>query len=431
MANFGTPRGLSFSEDADIRGALYWDGLLNGTPVNSTRIAKANQKRFLEAGVDMLPLAPQIPDEIIQKAIFGVGDHLTPEQYTEQTANLRDELFKSFDQDAEGIHKATTAGTASASTANSGGSSLLHAIADEKVAYLYKRAYPLQALIPTEANMGKAAVWDAIGPFDFGSASFGTEDESFTETDITAYTRTEYIKYMYAVGRVTKAARMAGLASVPARDMMGIRVDTAQDALRALRERAMLGVSTDVSNATPTFNSSTPANGYNGIYQMYAANATAANQNYVDGTGVSTYKEIMEKLDTSYNNMVLDAQSPNIALCDYTTFGTIRRGLADFFRTDPVQTFVQGVSKISLVFPNEGGLPLVPHPFLPQTSGNGAIFMLDTRLMARRSLWGDTYEELAKVNLSDKFVVSAAETFIDKSDVNGTSTLMGGVLNLN
>jgi hypothetical protein len=53
--------------------------------------------------------------------------------------------------------------------------------------------------------------------------------------------------------------------------------------------------------------------------------------------------------------------------------------------------------------------------------------LLDTRLWARRVLWQDTYEELANINTSDKFVISAAETLIDKSDVDATSSLHGGV----
>jgi hypothetical protein len=60
-------------------------------------------------------------------------------------------------------------------------------------------------------------------------------------------------------------------------------------------------------------------------------------------------------------------------------------------------------------------------------AGNvGSIFLMDTRLMARRVLWQDTYEELANINTSDKFVITAAETLIDKSDINGTSSLHGG-----
>jgi len=82
--------------------------------------------------------------------------------------------------------------------------------------------------------------------------------------------------------------------------------------------------------------------------------------------------------------------------------------------------FTQGISKINLVFPNADGLPLVPHPFMPMGAGLGTIMLIDTRLWARRSLWQDMYEELAKINLSQKFVISAAETLVDKSDVSGT-----------
>jgi len=429
-ARFGSPEGLSFADDAHIRGKMYWGGdIMDGVPVNTSRVAKANQERYLASEMDMLPLLPHIPDEIIHKAIFEYGENLTSKEYTEETGGLRDELAKALQVDSEELVKATTAGTGTASSSSSSGSSMIHAIADDKIAYLYKRPYPLQALIPVEANMGKAAVWDAIGPFDFGSAHFGSEDESFVESDITAYTRTEYIKYLYAELRVTKAAIMGGLAAVPARDMLAVRIDAAQDALRALRERAMLGVTVDVNDKTPTFNTTTPSNTYDGLYQMLSNNT--ADSNYIDGTGVTTFKEIMEKLDTTFNNMVVDSQSPNLAVCDYKTFGTIRRGLADYLKTDPLQTLTWGISKISLAFPNEGGLPLVPHPFLPQTSGSGAVFLLDTRLLARRQLWGDTYEELGKINLSNRGVVNAAETFIDKSDVDGNTTLMGGILNLN
>ena len=73
----------------------------------------------------------------------------------------------------------------------------------------------------------------------------------------------------------------------------------------------------------------------------------------------------------------------------------------------------------------------MPHPFLRMTSGAyGAIALLDTALFARRVLWQDTYEELANINTSDKFVISAAETLIDKSDIDGTSSLHGGLFGI-
>jgi hypothetical protein len=98
----------------------------------------------------------------------------------------------------------------------------------------------------------------------------------------------------------------------------------------------------------------------------------------------------------------------------------------EYFRTEPTMQFTQGISKINLVFPNSGGLPLVPHPFLPMGAALGSIFLMDTRLIARRTLWQDLYEELAKINLSQKFVISAAETLIDKSDI-GNDASGGGI----
>jgi hypothetical protein len=92
-----------------------------------------------------------------------------------------------------------------------------------------------------------------------------------------------------------------------------------------------------------------------------------------------------------------------------------------------VKELATGISKISLVFPGADGLPMVPHPFLPQGAGLGSIQLYDTRLIARRTLWQDMYEDLAKINLSQKAVISAAETMVDKSDIDAATSLHGGV----
>jgi hypothetical protein len=417
----------SWSSNYDLMGEAYWGRIPNGTPVNTTEAARVAQQTFLQGkDIGMLPLMPAIPDSIIQKAIFGVGngmgDHLMPpEEYAKATQGLRDELTKIHTDSNEEIRKAMTMGTS-----GSTGSNLMHVIADEGVTYLYKRPYPIQALIPTEANKGRQALWDVVGPYEFGQAVFGTEDQAFTETDITTHNRSAFIKFLYSVGRITKAAQFAGLAQVPARDMIAIRIDAAQDALRALRERRMLGVTSDVTSTTNLYQAAS-TNEYQGLYELITTNTSsgATPQNWVTSGG-ATYDQIMADLDESYRNMVKMAMEPNLAICDYRTFGIIRRGLMEYFRTEPIKEFVQGVSKIQLVFPNSGGLPLVPHPFLPMGATYGSIFLLDTRLIARRTLWQDLYEELAKINLSQKFVISAAETLIDKSDI-GNDASGGGI----
>jgi len=425
--------------DAELIGEIMWKGKPNGSSVNTSDLRKARELFLQAPNAGMLPLLPPIPDEYIRKAIFEGNTGMmqngasTQEEYDQKMAPLHKALAKDAERYQDDLAKAICSELPEhneirkALTAAS--SNLMHVIADQDVTYLYKRPYPAQALIPTEANKGKTANFDIVGPYDFGSASFGTEDQSFVESDITTYNRSQVIKYMFAVGRVTKAAQLAGLAQIPARDVLAIRLDAAQDALRALRERAILGVTLDVSSTTNLFRAaSTTDNWYNGLYQGIAAN-TGASQSWVTSTG-NTYDNIMTDLDTSYRTMVKYAMQPNLALCDYRTFGIIRRGLMEYFRTEPTMNFTQGISKINLVFPNADGLPLVPHPFLPMGAGYGTIMLVDTRLWARRSLWQDMYEELAKVNLSQKFVISAAETLVDKSDIDASTSLHGGVFSI-
>lgn len=424
---------------ANTMGKLYWGADLDdGTMVNPGPAAYYANKRINEGkeNPSFIPLIPDggigvIPDAAIKKAILGgrYSEGMPSREEYQEILGKDDDTFthirKSFDKklsaDAEFIKKAMVAGTSSST-----GSYLMHVIADEGVTYLYKRPYPVQALIPVEANKGRQALWDVIGPYEFGSAGFGTEDQAFVESDITTHNRTEFIKYMFTVGRVTKAAQFAGLAQTPSRDMLAIRIDACQDALRALRERRMLGVTTDVSDTSFAY-ASAGTNEYKGLYELIKTNTsgTSGSQTWITSNG-NTYKQIMNDLDTSYRYMMKFGMQPNLAICDLRTFSIIRQGLMEYFRTEPVKEFVQGVAKINLVFPAATGLPLVPHPFLSQTAAYGSVFLLDTRLIARRALWQDTYEELAKINLSQKFVVSAAETLIDKSDI-GDDASGGGV----
>ena len=312
-------------------------------------------------------------------------------------------------------------------------SNLMHVIADQDVTYLYKRPYPFQALIPSEANKGKTANFDIVGPWDLPGAGPGTEDQMFTEGDPSPYNRSQYIKYLYSVYRVTMAAQLAGLAQVPARDMLAIRIDMAQDALRSLRERMMIGVNYSPTDTTMAFRGAVGATNisYNGVYQIIQANTKTAGSgaNWVTSGGAS-YDQINKDLDTSYQAMAKYGFQPNIAFCDYQTFGIYRRGLWEHFRTGPITEITSGITKIELTFPNAGGLAMIPHPFLPVAttgSSTGCIILLDSRLLARRILWQDMNTQLAQINLSQKGVISAAETLVDKSDVDAASSLQGGV----
>lgn len=428
------------TNDAAVIGEAYWGNIPDGTPVNMDIVTKSIQDKFAkQAPGVMVPLQGPVFDKVYRDFIFAPTHLMEKSDFNEYAIKAREKIDKYTTSYLDQIVKAadTDKVEKADSTTSAIGAALMHVIVDDQVTYLYKRPYPFQTLIPVEANKGKTAAWDSIGPYEIGSAAFGQEDPDLTEVDITAHTRTDTIKYMYAVGRLTKAVKLAGLAQVPARDIKAIRIDVAQDAMRSLRERSMLGVDRNVASVTNAWTSAA-ANEYKGMYELVtsntAGNPTTGDQCWYDvsSSSVDTYGEIMTYLDKTYDAMVLYGMRPNLAICDYKTFGIIRRGLAEYFRySGEAQELIPGVTKLTLSFPNQGGLPLVPHPFLRMTTGAyGAIALIDTALFARRVLWQDTYEELANINTSDKFVISAAETLIDKSDIDGTSSLHGGLFGI-
>ncbi len=438
---------IPLGSEASYIGEAMWKNIPEGSPVTQ-RMLVDQRNRFLEAStpnspLNFLPLLPQIDDALIKSVIEGFpdgdvrvrGDH---EQYYRSEAVTKalevdherfcDEVSKAvWEEMVDGCEFKKAMTTAS---------NLMHVIADQDVTYLYKRPYPFQALIPSEANKGKTANFDIVGPWDLPGAGPGTEDQMFTEGDPSPYNRSQYIKYLYSVYRVTMAAQLAGLAQVPARDMLAIRIDMAQDALRSLRERMMIGVNYSPTDTTMAFRSAVGSTSvaYNGIYQIIQANTKTAGSgaNWVTSSGPS-YDQINKDLDTSYQAMAKYGFQPNIAFCDYQTFGIYRRGLWEHFRTGPITEITSGITKIELTFPNAGGLAMIPHPFLQvSTSGSpvGCIMLLDSRLLARRILWQDMNTQLAQINLSQKGVISAAETMVDKSDVDAASSLQGGVFGI-
>ena len=438
---------MPLGSEAEFIGEAMWKGIVSGTPITN-RMLVDQRNRFIDAStpanpLNMLPLLPQIDDALIKAVYQGFPDGDTRTRGEGETYYRSEAVTKALEIDhdrfCDEVSKALWEELVDGSEfkkAMTTASNLMHVIADQDVTYLYKRPYPFQALIPSEANKGKTANFDIVGPWDLPGAGPGTEDQMFTEGDPSPYNRSQYIKYLYSVYRVTMAAQLAGLAQVPARDMLAIRIDMAQDALRSLRERMMIGVNYSPTDTTMAFRGAVGATNisYNGVYQIIQANTKTAGSgaNWVTSAGAS-YDQINKDLDSSYQAMAKYGFQPNIAFCDYQTFGIYRRGLWEHFRTGPITEITSGITKIELTFPNAGGLAMIPHPFLPvATTGSavGCIMLLDSRLLARRILWQDMNTQLAQINLSQKGVISAAETMVDKSDVDAASSLQGGVFGI-
>ena len=319
-------------------------------------------------------------------------------------------------------------------------SNWIHVIADDKISVLFLRPEPFQAVLTTEAVKGRTARWDVAPPYGLMGTYFGTEDPVMTESDFPTYTRDQDIKYMYTVGRVTDAAIRAGATAVPPRDMWAIATENALASHRATRERSALGVTRNVRSIYNSYESATPLE-YDGIhtlvtnsnsqYTTWVDNTTAgANQiQAIDGRATQIQK-LEAMLVESAQKMLRMGITPDYMMCDLDTFGLFRERLMKTqFGVPPASDYSFGISFIQYALPGMPTLNLVQHPYLPSTVGNRSVYLLDTKLLSFRVAWRDERQPLARNNPSEKFYISSAETLIDKSDIDGHSSIMGGVFN--
>ena len=424
---FGGIPGMNIGvRESQQRARAFWGDVQEGEEVyNLQAIQKSAQEHMIDAiesdprAAIMIPLVDLFDPMLLRKAVW---------DNTYGFEGFRQDIKKAQQDFASELDAQLRASTLKKATSTTSVSNLMHNYSDEQVVMLFKKVYPAQALIPVEANHGKVAQWDAITKEGAGTAFFGSEDPNLTESDITDAIRTATCKIMYSVMRVTTMAKIAGQTQYPARDVMAIRTLAANEMIRNLRERSIIGVNRDVTNTTPTYTAASSLE-YAGLYELITANTAAPLYQTYSG-GAATLDKIKPFLDESYRQMKLNGQNPNLALCDWKTFGIIGRGLNDFWRTEQVKSTNFGVGKVDLTMP-DGQMPLIPINFMPATTGNyGSILLMDTSFLARRVLWSETYEELANLNTSQRGVISASEVLIDKSDSNGTNSLQGGVISI-
>lgn len=318
-------------------------------------------------------------------------------------------------------------------------SNWIHVIADDKISVLFLRPEPFQSVITTEAIKGKTARWDVAPPYGLMGTYAGTEDPIMTESDFPTYTRDMDIKYNYTVGRITDAAIRAGASAVPSRDMWAIATENALASHRAYRERSSLGITRNVKSINNSYEPATALE-YDGIHAL-TTNSSGTYQTWINNTGhtnaiasTDTREQQIAKLESmlveSAQKMLVMGITPDFMMCDLDTFGLFRERLMKTqYGVPPTPEYSFGISFIQYALPGMPTLNLVQHPYLPRTTGNRAVYLLDTKLLAYRVGWRDERQPLARNNPSEKFYISSAEVLIDKSDIDGSSSLMGGVFN--
>lgn len=442
VTTFGRPFQMTGREMAMRARSIFGRDVDSGDPIDIAKASSSALDRFLEVleanphARTIIPIMDLVPQDIIKA---GILYDLTLESTEQKIQKAKADILTEIDNITGSEDDITKAVTTS--------SNLMHNYADQQVTILFKKILPVQTMIQTTANFGKYAEWDAIPPNGAGSAHFDDEDPEIVESDMDDITKMTPVKIMYSKGRLTKMVQIAGQTQKPARDLMAIRTMASNEMIKNLRERSVLGVTRDVKATTNSFAPAT-AKQYAGLFELItgytAATGAATNTapNYITATSFAGETDPAKQwktylnpdLNESYRRMIYYGLQPDVLVTDYKTFQLVRGALNDLFRgNDNMVNTTFGISKLNIAMPN-GIIPMIPVPFMPATAANGNIFMLDTSFLERRVLWPETFEELANINTSKSYVVSAAECLIDKTDVSMSASvslsLQGGVFGI-
>ena len=314
-----------------------------------------------------------------------------------------------------GMKALTAGGNLYASTTHYSGTagsipSMVPIYVDPRVVDTTRKFTPFVELVPRVTNMGLTADYNQIT--GKGGGFVAAEDAVLVETNTTYTRQSTPIKYLYAVGRVTGQAVAAipsyilqgmvpqGGATGGFNDMTGtnakqmeILVKTRE--MRELEENLIIGG-----------DAGTYPNQFSGIVTLMSTTNTVAK-----GTTAMTLADINTAIQYAFDH----SGRPNLAVCSSGVYTDLLGLLtAKIGYLQPTQQVFWGFSTIVLNT-MVGQIPVIPSQYMSNVSGSKAIYFLDMSVVEMRVLQDLTYEELAKTNDSEKFMLKLYETFIIKN----------------
>lgn len=299
----------------------------------------------------------------------------------------------------------TTAGGA-----GTAGYAMVPVFVDPRIVDVTRKYTPLVELVPRVTNQGMYADYNQLTAK--GGAITAIEDAALSETNTTYDRQSTEIKFIYAVGRVTGPAiaampswilgglTSAGGATGAFNDSTGANAKQLEVLVKAreMREKEeSLIVNGDAS---------TDATQFSGIVKLMGATNT------VDK---NTSAMTLDDIDLAVRYAFDDGGRPNLAVCSSGVFTDLLGLLtAKIGYLSPQKEVFWGFSTIVLNT-MVGQIPVIPSMYLSNTSGSKAIYFLDMSVVEMRVLQDMTYEDLAKTNDSEKFMLKIYETLIIKN----------------
>ncbi len=305
--------------------------------------------------------------------------------------------------------KALTSTTGGAGTA---GYALVPIYVDPRIVDVTRKETPLVELIPRVTNQGLTADWNKITAKGGGYTAI--EDAALPETNDTYVRASTSIKFLYAVGRITGQMQAAmpsymlegfqpqggGLGdsafnNVGAPNAKQIEVIMKAREMRELEENLIVNGS--VSSDSTQFD---------GIVALQST----TNQLDLDSAALT-----WDDIETTVRYAIDDGGRPKLGVASSAVVQDIRKLIVDTFHYNPSDlagALPFGVSASIILKTMAGDIPVIFSRFLSNTSGAKQIYFLDTDWIEMRVLQDMTYEDLAKTNDSQKFMLKIYECLI-------------------
>jgi len=292
--------------------------------------------------------------------------------------------------------KALTTTTGGAGTA---GNAMVPIYVDPRIVDITRKYNPLVELTPRIANMGMTADYNRITAK--GGAVWAAEDAALTDTDETFERQSKPIKFAYAKGRVTGPSQAAfpsytlgGFTQSAAPNAKQLAVTVKTRSLRELEEETIVNGDTG-----------SEANEFDGFIDQMGATNTVDK----DTSAIS-----MDDLTTAVQYAYDDGGRPNLCVCSSNAYTDIQKLLFDQFRLSPTTKLSWGYETLELNT-MVGRMPVIPSMYMSNVTGSKGIYFLDMSEVEMRVLQDVTYEELAKTNDSEAFLLKTYESYCVKA----------------
>ena len=317
--------------------------------------------------------------------------------------------------------KALTSTSGGAGTA---GYALVPIFVDPRVVDVTRKFTPLVEIIPRVSNMGLTADYNTITAK--GGAITLVEDAALNEANTTYDRSSTSIKYIYAVGRVTGQAisaippyTLSGFA--PTGGAVGSFTDNAATnakqmevlvKTREIREKEEDLIINGNATTSGSTHGQTGANGteYSGIITLMSTTNT------VDLSGAALD---WDDIETAVRYAFDDGGRPSVAVASSSVVADIRKLMLDQYRFNMADiaggSLGFGIPTAITIYSMVGPITVIPSMFMSNTTRSKAIYFLDMSVIEMRVRQDLTYEDLAKTNDSEKFMLKIYEALIIKN----------------